>query len=116
MEGIGLGAGIDINPFGNPDPCAPSDSNSIGVFAEGSVGIPFLAYGRGVNYGATLKSYPDASYRWDGYGDQEPELATGNSKGGWRFGAGVLELEAEVSAGFEYTHNFSGPKACGCSK
>lgn len=118
--GFGLGGGLDINPFGNrPDPCAHSDSNSIGFFAEASGGIPFIAYGRGGNYGVTLNTYPNDSYSWNEYGGQEPELATGKSNGGWRFGAGALEVEAEASAGIEYTHNFSAPKdpkKCECKK
>jgi hypothetical protein len=61
----------------------------------------------GGNYGATLKTFDDGSYKWDGYGGIEPELSTGRSSYGWIIGKwGVTEIEAEVSAGIEYTHNF----------
>lgn len=104
--GYGVGGGIDINPFGGkPDENAPSGSNSLGVFGEGSVGVGPLAVGLGFNGGFTDKIDADGTSHFCGYGGREPELSAGKDHG-WPFRFGGFELEGEASGGIELTHNF----------
>jgi uncharacterized protein RhaS with RHS repeats len=104
--GVGIGAGIDINPFGSrPDGNAAHDSNSLGVFGEGSIGAGPLSFGAGGNYGFTQTIDPDGTVHYCGYGGREPELSSGKGHGqGFRLGG--FEGEGEISAGIEVTHNF----------
>lgn len=102
--GIGVGAGISFDPRGKqPDPCAPSGSNSMGVFAEGSLSALFLEYGRGYNAGLTTWTDSNGAVHYHSYAGGEPEIGAGNGKGGWSLGFGI---EAEGSAGGEWTKYF----------
>jgi len=104
--GVGVGVGIDFNPWGGPpDEKAPCHSDSIGVFAEGELGLGPLGVGQGVNYGGTRWFDQAGRPHWQEYGGREPEYGLGKGSGGWPIHFG-LEYEAEASAGVEVTHHF----------
>ena len=105
--GIGLGAGISINPLGGPpDRNVTCESNSIGLFAEGGIDAYHVNASAGGNVGATQKI---GTGEWSFYGGHEPSLDVGNFTNGWpiKFGARALGFEGEVSGGLELTHYYS---------
>ena len=105
--GVGVGAGIDFNPFGEkPDSKAPGSSDSLGLFAEGAAGFGPLAGGLGFNAGFTHWVDEGDRNHFCGYGGHEPELSGGKDHNTRPFRIGVIDFEAEVSAGIELTHNF----------
>jgi len=101
--GVGLGGGVNFNPWGGkPDPNASSNSNSIGVAAGGNVGWGPFSLGMGWNYGGTQ----DCKIRWHEYGGLDPEYNVGKSTGGIPIRVGGFSLEGEIRFAVQITHNF----------
>jgi RHS repeat-associated protein len=102
--GVGIGGGVSFNPKGKPpDPCAGSGSNSMGVFAEGAASALIVDFGAGYNAGLSTWTDSNGVVHYSSYGGGEPEISGGHGSGGISLGLGI---EAEGSAGFEWTRNF----------
>jgi uncharacterized protein RhaS with RHS repeats len=102
--GAGIGGGVSFNPKGKkPDPCAPRGANSIGVFGEGAISALIFDAGVGGNAGLTTWTDANGVVHYSTYGGGEPEISGGKGGGGYSVGTGI---EAEVSAGVEWTKYF----------
>ncbi|MDA8093981.1 MAG: RHS repeat protein [Betaproteobacteria bacterium] len=107
MGGIGLGGGISINPWGSaPDAKATCGSNSIGVYAEASAGVPGVDVGAGVNYGGTQAINAQGVPVWSGYGGWDPAFSGSAGGDGMPVHFGSVDFELGGGAGIQLTHNF----------